>query len=277
MSGILYIVATPIGNLADITLRALDVLKEVNVIAAEDTRHTMKLLNHYQISTKTMALHDHNEKQIAAKVVERLQQGQTIALVSDAGTPLISDPGYALVNACREAGVTVMPIPGPSATIAALCCAGLPTNEFSFRGFTPPKSHARQAFYQKLAGLSETMVCYESPRRLLASIEDLIVIMGEQQQIVMAKELTKTYETFFYGTAIQLKEWLVEDENRQKGEIVLIIKGKEKAATAIPEEAMTLMTLLQEELPLKKAAAITAKHFDLKKNDLYKAGLAEQA
>ncbi len=193
-SGQLFIVATPIGNLNDITYRAVETLKSVAMIAAEDTRHTGKLLSHYGITTKTTAFHDHNEKDKAGLLLSWLEKGQDVALVSDAGTPLISDPGYAIVNLCRDKGVRVIPIPGPCAAIAAVSCSGLATDNFSFLGFIPVKQKAKQDFLQQAADLKGTVICYESPRRIADSVTAICETLGEDTTVVLAKEITKTFD-----------------------------------------------------------------------------------
>lgn len=271
--GQLFIVATPIGNLEDITFRAVETLKTVDMIAAEDTRHSGKLLSHYGITTKTTAFHDHNEKDKANLLISWLKSGKNIALVSDAGTPLISDPGYAIVNLCREQGIDVITIPGACAAIAAVSCSGLPTDNFTFMGFIPVKQKAKQDFLSKINELSGTAICYESPRRIVDSVQAIVEHLGEDTQLVFAKELTKTFETFFSGSAAELLAWLQQDEVRQKGEMVLMIAAK-VADDDIPSAALDLLRQLKAELPLKKAAAIVASHYDLKKNDLYKIGLS---
>jgi len=206
--GKLYIVATPIGNLSDITQRALQTLTDVNVIAAEDTRHSLRLLQHYDIQTRLISLHDHNESQRAAQLIMRLQQGENIALISDAGTPLINDPGYTLVNQCRGANIDVIPVPGACAAITALCAAGLPTDRFRFEGFLPVKMQARHTVLQGLAHEGATTVFYESPRRIAQTVSDITEVLGAQRQLVLAKELTKTFETFFSGEAASCLRWL---------------------------------------------------------------------
>nr|WP_232359102.1 16S rRNA (cytidine(1402)-2'-O)-methyltransferase [Paraneptunicella aestuarii] len=271
--GKLFIVATPIGNLEDITYRAISTLQQVDVVAAEDTRHSQKLLQHYAISTPMMSLHDHNEKQRASHLIEKLKSGASIALISDAGTPLISDPGYHLVNLCRQEGIDVVPIPGASAVITAMCASGLATDQFSFRGFLPVKQVAKQQALEVLADEIATCVFYESPRR----VEDTLTVIRDlypDRHIVIAKELTKQYETFVSGTAQDGLDWLAEDPAHSKGEFVLLIAGADKGEQDIPAEALSLLTVLAEEMPLKKAAAVVAKHYDLKKNQLYQIGLS---
>lgn len=274
VSGCLYIVPTPIGNLSDITLRAIEVLKLVDLVAAEDTRHTGILLHHLQIQVPLLALHDHNEQQRAELLLARLGQGQSIALVSDAGTPLISDPGYHLVTRCREAGVRVVPLPGPCAAITALSAAGLPTDRFAFEGFLPAKEKARDDKLSALLEEPRTLVFYESPRRLLDSVAAIARILGERQ-VVVARELTKTFESFQGLPASAMLEWLQEDPNRCRGEIVLMVAGAIPDPEALPAEALRTLTLLQAELPLKRAAALAAEIHGVKKNALYKWALAQ--
>ncbi|MGF1733147.1 16S rRNA (cytidine(1402)-2'-O)-methyltransferase [Photobacterium kasasachensis] len=269
----LYIVPTPIGNLADITQRALDVLANVDLIAAEDTRHTSRLLTHFSISTRTFALHDHNEQQKADYLIEKLQAGTSIALVSDAGTPLISDPGYHLVNRCRQAGVKVVPLPGPCAVVTALSGAGLPSDRFSFEGFLPPKSKGRRDRFQELADDERTMIFYESPHRITDSLADMLAVLGPDRQVVLARELTKTYETIHGAPLGELVEWLGEDSNRTRGEMVLLVAGHRAQKDDLPADALRTVTLLTKELPLKKAAALAAEIHGVKKNALYKWGL----
>ena len=269
----LYIVATPIGNLDDITLRAIDTLKRVDLIAAEDTRHSGLLLQHLGIKAKLFSLHDHNEQEKAHVLIEKLQSGLSIALVSDAGTPLINDPGYHLVKACRENGIKVVPIPGACAAIAALSVAGLPSDKFIYEGFLPAKSKARQDSLASLITEPRTMIFYESTHRLLETLKDMQTIFGADKQIVLAKELTKTWETIVSLPVNELIDWLNQDASRQKGEFVLIVAGYTESNKDIDPKAINTLKLLQKELPLKKAAAITAEIYGLKKNQLYQIGL----
>lgn len=270
----LYIVPTPIGNLGDITQRAIEVLSRVDVIAAEDTRHTGRLLSHFNIPTKTYALHDHNEQQKAQVLVDRLLQGQSIALVSDAGTPLISDPGYHLVNKCRQAGVKVVPLPGACAFVTALSASGLPSDRFSFEGFLPAKSKGRQDKFKEIERAERTCIFYESPHRIMDSLRDMLTVLGPERIVVLARELTKTFETIQGMPLGDLIPWIEEDDNRKRGEMVLLIHGyREDVKDEIPAEALRLLTLLVAELPLKKAASIVAETHGLKKNTLYKWGL----
>lgn len=271
--GKLYIVPTPIGNLADITQRALTILTDVDLIAAEDTRHSLKLLQHYDIQTRLISLHDHNESQRAGELISRLQQGANIALISDAGTPLISDPGYSLVTQCRAAQVDVIPLPGACAVTTALCAAGLPTDRFRFEGFLPVKMQAKHHVLSNLLIETATTVFYESPRRVAQTVQDIIAVLGGDRELVLAKELTKTFETFYSGSADECYTWLMADPNHQRGEFVLLVAGNKKTQSDVPPEAINLLVLLMKDLPLKKAAAITAEHYSLKKNVLYQLGL----
>ena len=273
LSAKLYIVPTPIGNLGDITLRALEVLKQVDLICAEDTRHTGKLLSHYDIKSKTMSVHDHNERARVDTLVAKLSQGQSIALVSDAGTPLSSDPGYHLVSGVRAAGFEVVPLPGACAAITALSAAGLPTDKFCFEGFLPAKSAARISQLTLLQTEPRTMVFYESPRRISKTITEMITIFGEDRHIVVGRELTKTFETIHGDNAADLLTWLESDSNNQRGEMVVMVAGYKAQDDAISPHIIDALKLLTTELPLKKAAGLIAKLYDQKKNTLYKLGL----
>ena len=274
ISPCLYIVPTPIGNLSDITLRAIEVLKSVDCIAAEDTRHSGILLQHLDAKAPMLALHDHNEQQRAGVLIQRIQQGQSIALISDAGTPLISDPGYHLVKACRDAGVKVVPLPGPCAAITALSAAGLPTDRFVFEGFLPAKEKGKEDRLQALADETRTMVFYESPRRVVDTLESMQKVFGDRL-VVAARELTKTFETIHALPLSEMITWLQEDENRTRGEFVLMVAGKTENSDDIPAEVQRTLTLLMKDLPLKKAAALTAEIYGVKKNALYAWGLAQ--
>jgi 16S rRNA (cytidine1402-2'-O)-methyltransferase len=274
-AGTLYIVATPIGNLDDISQRALKTLTSVAWVAAEDTRHSGKLLSHFNISARFLSLHDHNEKQRAASLLQKLQAGEDVALVSDAGTPLISDPGYSLVRLCRDAGVRIVPIPGPCALIAALCCAGLPTDKFHFIGFLPAKSGQRQQVLKDIPPQVGTVICYEAARRVKDTLADVAAVYGEDRELVLAKELSKTFEHFCHGTAQSITAWLEEDPQRCQGEMVLMIAPPAaKADDDISPAVQQTLKLLMAELPLKKAAALTAEIHGEKKNALYKLGLS---
>ncbi len=269
----LYIVATPIGNLGDISQRAIDVLTQVDVIACEDTRHTGKLLSAFSIKNKTMSLHDHNERQRQEQVASLLQDGKTVALVSDAGTPLISDPGFHLVRHCRTLGLNVSPIPGACAAISALSVAGLPTDRFSFEGFLPSKSGARQATLTALADETRTMVFYDAPRRAIDTVQDIVATLGGERYMVIARELTKTFETIHSDTAENFLAWLGQDANQLKGEMVLIIEGYKPAENEISKEVINTLKLLLAEMKPKKACAIAAEIYGVKKNALYEVAL----
>lgn len=272
----LYIVPTPIGNLGDITQRALTVLSSVDLVAAEDTRHTGLLLQHFSINARLFALHDHNEQQKAEQLLAKLQEGQSIALVSDAGTPLINDPGYHLVRRCREAGVRVVPLPGACAAIAALSAAGLPSDRFCYEGFLPAKSKARCDTLRALASEPRTLIFYESTHRLLDSLKDIVSELGSDRYVVLAREITKTWESIQGAPAGELLAWVKEDENRRKGEMVLVVEGHKADEEALPPEALRTLALLQKALPLKKAAALTAEIHGVKKNALYRFALDQQ-
>ncbi|EFX90692.1 S-adenosylmethionine-dependent methyltransferase, YraL family [Actinobacillus ureae ATCC 25976] len=273
-NGTLYIVATPIGNLGDITQRALDTFAKVDLIAAEDTRHSGLLLSHYGIKKTFFALHDHNEQKKATVLVEKLQQGLSIALISDAGTPLISDPGFHLVRHCRQAGVKVVPLPGACAAITALCASGIASDRFCFEGFLPAKTKSRCDKLAEVADEPRTLIFYESTHRILDTLEDMQKMLGADRYVVMAREITKTWETIHGDTLTNLIAWLNEDSKRTKGEIVLVVEGKPvQADEEFSVQAVKLLGLLCQELPLKKAAAIVAETFGYKKNALYQYGL----
>lgn len=276
-TAILYVVSTPIGNMGDLSPRAVDTLKKVDVIAAEDTRHSGRLLQHFGISTPMIAVHDHNERQRLQLLLEKLAQGQSIALISDAGTPLISDPGYHLVSAVRDQGFQVVPVVGPCALIAALSVSGLATDRFSFYGFLPAKSSGRIQQLEQISGVTHTQVFYESPHRILALVTDLIQVMGPMRKIVLARELTKTFETVYGGQSEDVLAWLKADHNQQKGEFVVLVEGAQPAELDdIGVEEERILTLLLAELPIKKAAAIAATLTGHKKKALYSRALELQ-
>ncbi|MCW8919822.1 MAG: 16S rRNA (cytidine(1402)-2'-O)-methyltransferase [Gammaproteobacteria bacterium] len=270
-AGILYIVATPIGNLGDISARALAVLQQVDRIAAEDTRHSAALLRHFAITTPTFALHEHNERHKAQAVLQRLQQGESLALISDAGTPLISDPGYFLVREAHRAGIKVVPVPGPSALVTALSASGLATDRFCFEGFLPAKSGARQRALQALAQEPRTLAFYETPHRIEESLADMAAILGEGRPATLARELTKSFETIRHATLGELAAWVAADANQRRGEFVLLVEGAPKVAEGEgPDpEACRIAAILVQELPLKQAAALAAAISGEKKNALY--------
>ena len=266
--GTLYIVATPIGNIEDISARAIRVLKEVDLICAEDTRHSQRLMQHYQIGTPMMSLHEHNEMGRIEQVSALVKQAKNIALISDAGTPLISDPGFKLVREIRKQGFRISPIPGPSAIITALSVAGLATDSFSFWGFLPAKSSGRKQVFTDLSQHKETLVFYESSHRILDCLKDLKEIMGDRE-LVIARELTKTFETVLSGTASSLIEKVAGDLDQQKGEFVLMVSGAEDKVVEIDLATEKLMLALLEELPPNKAAKIAAQVSGVKKKALY--------
>ncbi|MCK8046262.1 16S rRNA (cytidine(1402)-2'-O)-methyltransferase [Shewanella sp. 1CM18E] len=275
LSVALYIVPTPIGNLGDISSRALEVLNQVSLIACEDTRHSGKLLSHFGIETRKTALHDHNERDRAQWIIQKLGNGEAVALISDAGTPLISDPGYHLVKQVRDAGFNVIPLPGPCAAITALCASGLPSDRFSFEGFLPSKEKARLDKLTALKDDPRTLIFYESPHRIVHSLESLVVALGEDREIVMAREVTKTFETFLSGPAAEVLQTVKDDPNQQRGEIVLMCHGhRSDEESEFSPTVINTLKLLCEELPLKKAAAVAGQIYDIKKNALYKHGLA---
>lgn len=273
--GTLYVVATPIGNLDDMSARALKVLREVSLIAAEDTRHSMRLLQHFGIATPLAACHEHNERDQGGRFLARLQIGQDVALISDAGTPLISDPGFHLVRQARAAGVRVVPVPGPCALIAALSAAGLPSDRFVFEGFLPAKAAARQARLQQLKEEPRTLIFYEAPHRILECLEDLERIMGGERLAVLARELTKAFETLKGLPLAELRAWVAADANQQRGECVLLLAGWQapEGKGEITTEALRVLDLLLGEMPLKRAAALAAEITGIRKNLLYQAAL----
>ena len=273
-SGVLYVVATPIGNLGDITERARAVLAAVDVIAAEDTRHSGRLLQHLQITTPTIALHEHNERERAPQLIERLQQGASVALISDAGTPLVSDPGFHLVRLAREQAIKVVPVPGASAMLAALAASGLPSDRFSFEGFLPAKSGARKKCLEALADDNRTLIFYETPHRIVEALADMVSVFGEERYVVLARELTKTFETIKGDAVGGLLQWVRNDANQQKGEMVLLVKGAGESADGKHEqEGRRILKVLLEELPLSQASSLAAKISGSKKKSLYQYGL----
>ena len=273
-AGKLYVVATPIGNLEDMTPRAIRILSEVDLIAAEDTRHSGKLLKHFGIEAKTEALHEHNERSQVPRLIEILQAGKSIAFITDAGTPLVSDPGFHLVRSARQAGLSVIPVPGACAAIAALSAAGLPSDRFVFEGFPPAKSAARRAVFEKLREETRTLIFYESPHRILESLSEMTEIFGSGREAVLARELTKQFETVHGGTLAELSEWVKRDPHQQLGEFVILIHGVPRAEReAVDEAAEGVLRILLEELPVSQAAALAAKITGLKKNRLYEYAL----
>jgi 16S rRNA (cytidine1402-2'-O)-methyltransferase len=273
--GILYVVATPIGNLADITLRAIETLKQVDAVAAEDTRHSAGLLNHFGISKKMIAVHEHNEQQSAQALLQRIQAGESVALITDAGTPGISDPGAIVVDVLRQHGVKVVPVPGVSAVITALSASGITQNGFLFVGFLPASGSQRRKQLESLKEQVSTLVFYEAPHRIIDCIVDLANVLGGERRITVARELTKTFETFHRCSLSQAKRWLESDLNQQRGEFVLLVEAAPVKETAlVSEEAARVLRLLLAELPLKQAVKLAVEITNTKKNDLYELALS---
>jgi 16S rRNA (cytidine1402-2'-O)-methyltransferase len=268
MPGTLYVVSTPIGNLEDITLRALRILREADLIACEDTRHSRKLLDHFAISKPLVSYHDHNESERAAELIEKLEGGSKIALISDAGTPLISDPGYRLVQAAALAGIAVVPVPGPSATMAALAASGLPTDAFRFCGFFPPKATQRRKVIEELKNETATLIFYEAPHRVLDALDDIAAVMGARP-VVVARELTKLHEEFLRGTAMDVRAQLA-DRPMVRGEITILIgKAEQVEPTDVPiEEAVR--ELERNGVARMDAIKQVAKSRGLSKRDCYR-------
>lgn len=272
--GSLYIVPTPIGNLQDMTLRAIEVLKTVDWIAAEDTRHSHYLLQHFSVITPRMSLHEFNERERTEKLIELLQKGKSIALISDAGTPLISDPGYFLVREVRKQGIRVIPIPGPCAAITALSAAGLPTNRFVFEGFLPARATVRNQHLMLLLQEDRTMIFYEAPHRIVETLLSLHEVFGPAREVVLARELTKLHETIYNGTLGSIVEWIVEHPDEQRGEMVVMVAGVElrieDEKTIAPEQ---IFKVLLKELTLSEAVRLTSKITGERKNVLYQLAL----
>ncbi|WP_375741550.1 16S rRNA (cytidine(1402)-2'-O)-methyltransferase [Pseudomonas boanensis] len=277
--GTLYVVATPIGNLDDISARALRVLREVALIAAEDTRHSTRLLQHFGIETPLAACHEHNERDQGGRFLARLQAGEDVALISDAGTPLISDPGFHLVRQARAAGIPVVPVPGACAVVAALSVAGLPSDRFIFEGFLPAKAVARRGRLEQIKEEPRTLIFYEAPHRLLESLEEMRAVFGGARPAVLARELTKTFETIKGASLDQLCEWVAADSNQQRGECVVLVGGWQvpEGEGALSAEALRVLDLLLGEMPVKRAAALAAEITGVRKNLLYQAALERQS
>ncbi len=270
----LYVVATPIGNLRDITLRALDILANVDCVVAEDTRNTASLLQHHGIRGKLMSLHQHNERERAVQLIEQLSVGQSLALVSDAGTPGISDPGAILVEAVRSAGYVVVPIPGASALATALSASGMQVLPFCFHGFLPVKSAARKKYLESIASQIGTLIFYEAPHRVTECIDDLATVFGPLRNIVIARELTKLFESIHHCSLGAAATWLAADVNRLKGEFVLVVDGTaENVGATDAEMERVLSLLLAEELPVKQVAKLAAAISGASKNDAYERAL----
>lgn len=275
--GILYVVATPIGNLQDITLRAIEVLKKVDRIAAEDTRHSMPLLKHFSIEKPILSMHEFNERERLAIILDYLHEGESIALISDAGTPLISDPGFHLVREAKAQGVEVVPVPGPCAAIAALSAAGLPTDKFTFEGFLPAKPEARKNRLAQLLHEARTMIFYEAPHRLLPTLESMREVFGAERKAVVAREMTKMHESVLSASLTSLVATYTANPGTLRGEVVILVAGIDEEASeskeVIPEQ---VLDILLEELPLKQAASLASKITGERKNVLYELALSKK-
>ncbi len=275
-TGTLYIVATPIGHLQDLSPRAQQTLQQVKLIAAEDTRHSRPLLVHFSINTPLQALHEHNEQSATQALLQSLLNGDDIALISDAGTPLISDPGARLVSSAHAANIRISPIPGPSALIAALSVAGLGGDQFTFLGFLPPKTQARQHFLKDLTDTEHTLIFYEAPHRILDCFMDLIDIFGQQHEAVLVKELSKLFETVKRGSLLELQAWLKAESVHCKGEFVVLLAGTPQEQRSLDAQAEHVLRVLSQDLPLKQAARLASQITGLPKNTLYAQVLAWQ-
>ncbi|QOW43750.1 16S rRNA (cytidine(1402)-2'-O)-methyltransferase [Acinetobacter indicus] len=269
MSAQLFVVATPIGHLDDMTYRAIDVLKSVNIIAAEDTRTSAQLLKHYNISTPLTACHEHNESNKIDILVQRLLNGENMALISDAGTPLISDPGFKLVRAAQEHNIRVIPVPGACAAIAALSAVGLPSDRFSFEGFLPSKHSQRILSLEKLKDQTATLIFYEAPHRILDSVKDMASIFGAERPVGFAREITKTFETIKKMTLGELVSFIEADHHQQKGEIVLVVGGATAEKDLEQEKLDQLLTRLLQDLSVKAASQLAADLTGIKKKVAY--------
>ncbi len=267
----LYIVATPIGNLSDMSIRAVDILKNVDLVLAEDTRHSKKLFAHYEIDTPLKAFHEHNEKDKTEKVINEINAGQSIAMISDAGTPLISDPGYHLVSKAKKAGIDVVPIPGPSALIAAISSSGVASSSFTFFGFLSSKPVARLKFLQSKTNLDETIVFYESPKRILSTLKDMLEVFGGSREVCLAKEITKSFETILTDKLPILIEYLEFDSAHQKGEFVVLVSPTDKIDRVEADSQLDkLLPILCAEMGASKAAKLAAKITGIDKKHCYK-------
>jgi 16S rRNA (cytidine1402-2'-O)-methyltransferase len=270
---VLYVVATPIGNLEDLSPRAVRILSEVDLIAAEDTRHSARLLQHYAIATRMTALHEHNERAKVAGLIQDIHDGRSLALISDAGTPLVSDPGFNLVRAAHAAAITVVPVPGACAAIAALSVSGLPTDRFIFEGFPPVKHAARVSHFQRLRQETRTLIFYESSHRLVESLTDMAAVFGPERPAVVARELTKQFETIRAAPLAELCAWIEADPDQQRGEMVVLLAGATVEEGRLDGEAERILRLLLAELPVRQAATLAAQITGQKKNPLYERAL----
>lgn len=273
----LYVVATPIGNVADITLRALHALSLMDAIACEDTRNTAHLMARYGVSKPLIAAHEHNEREVAEKLIARLQAGERIALVSDAGTPAVSDPGARIVDAVRTAGLRVLPLPGASAAVTALSASGLLNDQFYFYGFLPAKARQRETALQRLRGVAATLVFYEAPHRISEAVDALVTVFEPARQIVFARELTKLFEEIHRCPLSEAAAWVAADAHRQKGEYVLLLEGAPTAVDGDAVEAERVLAILLAECSVKQAAALAAQITGQKKNALYELALRMKA
>ncbi|AEG32117.1 16S rRNA (cytidine(1402)-2'-O)-methyltransferase [Thiomicrospira cyclica] len=265
----LYVVATPLGNLADISQRALTVLAQADWIAAEDTRHSQKLLTHFGINNRLISLHNYNERARIEMLQTRLALGEVGAIISDAGTPLISDPGYHLVNALRQAGLQVRPVPGPSAMIAALSVSGIATDRFYFEGFLPAKSAKRLTRLKELSQVEATLVFYEAPHRLIACLEDLSLAMGPERLVCVAREMTKQYEEFLKGTLAEVQDYFAQQPDKVRGELVLVVDGAQASQTDDQAWQTLVMAMLTQQVSVKTVAEVVAEHYQLPKKTVY--------
>ena len=269
MKPALYVVPTPIGNIGDMTLRSIEVLQTADIIAAEDTRHSRMLLNHYEITTPVISFHEHSAESAAMTLAERIVHGERIALISDAGTPLVSDPGYQLVRAVQSVDMPVVPLPGACAAITALSAAGLPTHSFQFVGFLPTKQRARRTRLEALKSSESTIILYEAPHRILDLLDDIEDMLGARREVCIARELTKKFETIRRNTVATIREWVRGDSNQQRGEFVVMIAPNKHRGEGVSDEAVKLLFALSDELPPRKATQIVADHYGLKSRDLY--------
>ena len=274
MIGELYLVATPIGDMTDIAPRALGILSTVDIVAVEDKRRSSRLFSHFGIKTPMISYHDHSEEKQVKKIIDELLCGKSVALISDAGTPLISDPGYKLVNAAKDKSIKVSPVPGPCALIAAISASGLPSDRFIFEGFLPSKSIPRITKIQNISADSRTIIFYEAPHRILETLIDMIKVIGPSRKIVLARELTKTYETFISGTLESVLQIIEKDLNQQKGEIVIVLAVADSSEKKIEtQDSKRILSVLLEELPLKQAVSLGSKITGIQKNIFYKLAL----
>lgn len=273
MNAQLFVVATPIGHLDDMTFRAIEVLKQVKLIAAEDTRQSIQLLKHFNINTPLTACHDHNESHKIDQLLETLKSGESIALISDAGTPLISDPGFKLVRAAQEHHIRVTPVPGACAAIAALSAVGLPSDRFSFEGFLPSRSSQRISQLEQLKNETQTMIFYEAPHRILECVKDMSEVFGSERKVGFAREITKTFETIKQFTFAELVFFIEHDKNQQKGEIVLVVAGSTQQKDLQQEKLDEILTRMLKDLSVKAASQLAADLFGIKKKVAYQRAL----